>query len=281
VKDPETAKLLAGYATRTLTADEEKRLFRAAAEDQELFDELADEEDLREVLDDFPLRQRVSRLVAERTEPVPALKRLFSFTPWHYAFAGAAVAALVFAVAVRYEFGNPGTAEPGAPGYQVPLSAGLTVIPMREIEILRRSAGDSNADPLSALPPQDAIGASLGLNKDGNRPVYSLGEPMRVGFQVGKESNVVVIETRADGSTVQLFPNRYMSSAAVSAGQQILVPPAGQGDMEADGPKGPRRIRLIAAPTDVDLLKMDLAHTGALAGKVSVVEREYVVGAAK
>ena len=278
MKDPETAKLLAGYATRTLTADEEKRLFRAAAEDQELFDELADEEDIREVLDDFPLRQRVTRLVAERTEPEPVLKRLFSFTPWHYAFAGATVAALVFAVAVRYEFS---TTEPGAAGYQVPLSAGLSVIPMREIEILRRSAGDSSADPLSALPPQDAIGASLGLNKDGNRPVYTVGEPMRVGFQVGKESNVVVIETRADGSTVQLFPNRYMSSATVAAGQQILVPPAGQGDMEADGPVGPRRIRLIAAPADVDLLKMDLAHTSALAGKVSVVEREYVVGAAK
>ena len=280
MKDPETAKLLAGYATRTLTSEEEKRLFRAAAEDQELFNELADEEDIREVLDDFPLRQRVTRLVAEKNAPQPVLKRLFSFGPWHYAFAGATMAALVFAVAVRYEFGT--TTEPGTAGYQVPLSAGLApVIPMREIEILRRSAGDSSADPLSALPPQDAIGASLGLNKDGNRPVYSVGEPMRVGFQVAKESSVVVIETRADGSTVQLFPNRYMSSATVQAGQQILVPPAGQGDMETDGPAGPRRIRLIAAPADVDLLKMDLAHTAALAGKVSVVEREYVVGAAK
>ena len=43
---PETERLLGGYATNTLTADERKLLYQAALEDQDLFDELAREQAL-------------------------------------------------------------------------------------------------------------------------------------------------------------------------------------------------------------------------------------------
>ena len=52
-------KLLGGYATGSLTAAERKALFEAAIEDQELFDELAGEQVLKEVLDEPGARQRL------------------------------------------------------------------------------------------------------------------------------------------------------------------------------------------------------------------------------
>src|SRR5260370_19887331 len=48
----EIKKLLGGYATGTLTAEEQQALFAAALEDQELFDALAREQSLRDLLRD-------------------------------------------------------------------------------------------------------------------------------------------------------------------------------------------------------------------------------------
>lgn len=276
--DPDVAKLIAGYATRTLTAEEEQRLLLAAAEDQSIFDAIADEEDLRTVLDDFPLRQRVLRTIAEKEPHASVLASFLRFRPMRYALAGAMAAAAVIGISLRYQKGEP---VPSGSTYTVPMTAGFAPISMRDIETMRRAATDANADPLSALPPQIAIPVELGFSKEGAMPVFAPGESMRMGFESKAEANVVVIETRADGSTLQLFPNRYISSERVPANQQVLIPPAGQGDMQADGPAGVRRVRLIAAPVDIDLLTVDLAHTAELSGKVSVVDREYSVGAAK
>ena len=51
-------KLLGGYATGTLTAEEQQALFAAALEDQELFDALAREQALRDLLSDPASRGR-------------------------------------------------------------------------------------------------------------------------------------------------------------------------------------------------------------------------------
>src|SRR5215469_4800967 len=45
-------KLLGGFATGTLTLEEQQALFAAALEDQELFDALANEQALRDLLRD-------------------------------------------------------------------------------------------------------------------------------------------------------------------------------------------------------------------------------------
>ena len=52
-------KLLGGYATGSLTEAERTALFEAALEDQDLFDELAGEQVLKEVLDEPGARQRL------------------------------------------------------------------------------------------------------------------------------------------------------------------------------------------------------------------------------
>ncbi len=55
----EARKLLGGYATGSLTEAERRVLFEAALEDQELFDELAGEQVLKETLDEPGARQRL------------------------------------------------------------------------------------------------------------------------------------------------------------------------------------------------------------------------------
>ena len=52
MKREDIQKLLGGYATGTLTAEEQQALFEAALEDQELFDALAREQSLRDLLRD-------------------------------------------------------------------------------------------------------------------------------------------------------------------------------------------------------------------------------------
>src|ERR1700678_258313 len=61
----EIRKLLGGYATDRLTADERRILFEAALEDQELFNALQNEDALRELLDDPVARSQVRRMLAD------------------------------------------------------------------------------------------------------------------------------------------------------------------------------------------------------------------------
>jgi len=58
-------QLLGGYATGTLTEAEKTLLYKAALEDQELFDALANEEALRELLADPRVRQKLLAVVQE------------------------------------------------------------------------------------------------------------------------------------------------------------------------------------------------------------------------
>jgi len=71
MKREDIRKLLGGYATGTLTAEERQALFEAALEDQELFDALAKEEPLRELLEDPAARARL--LAALDDSPLPSL----------------------------------------------------------------------------------------------------------------------------------------------------------------------------------------------------------------
>ncbi len=64
----ELEKLLGGYASDTLTEEERKALFEAALHDQDLFNALADEQALKELLEDPASRQR---LLASLEKPAP------------------------------------------------------------------------------------------------------------------------------------------------------------------------------------------------------------------
>lgn len=59
MSDHDLEKLLGGFAADTLTAEERKRLYTAALQDQELFNALADEQAFKELLSDPALRRRL------------------------------------------------------------------------------------------------------------------------------------------------------------------------------------------------------------------------------
>jgi hypothetical protein len=100
MKREDIRKLLGGYATGTLTAVERQALFEAALDDQELFDALAKEEPLRELLEDPAARARLlaalddgplPSLVGQALSPANLLPRLERWL-WGHAVGVAAVA---------------------------------------------------------------------------------------------------------------------------------------------------------------------------------------------
>jgi hypothetical protein len=88
----EIRKLLGGYATDRLTADERRILFEAALEDQELFNALQNEDALRELLDDPLARSQVRRMLAD---PRPKRRPHFGSRRWLLGVALPAAAAVI------------------------------------------------------------------------------------------------------------------------------------------------------------------------------------------
>ncbi len=68
-------KLLGGYATGTLTPEEQQALFEAALTDQELFDALAGEQSLRDLLRDPAARAQLLSAIDDR--PLPWYRRFW------------------------------------------------------------------------------------------------------------------------------------------------------------------------------------------------------------
>lgn len=97
-------EMVGGYASGTLTEDEQRVLFEAALRDQEVFDALAEDEALKELLDDPVTRRRL----LDATAPVPAGPTrgwLSSAAAWlrrpaHLALAGSLATALLASVVV-------------------------------------------------------------------------------------------------------------------------------------------------------------------------------------
>jgi hypothetical protein len=89
MKPEDIRKLLGGYATGTLTAEEREGLFEAALDDQELFDALAKEQPLRELLEDPAAR---AHLLAALDDGPLRWPRRFEQWLWGHAVGLAAVA---------------------------------------------------------------------------------------------------------------------------------------------------------------------------------------------
>ncbi|HUE04433.1 MAG TPA: hypothetical protein VMR62_33090 [Bryobacteraceae bacterium] len=88
-------KLLGGYATDTLSEAERRALFEAALDDQELFDALAKEEALRDVLRDRSARLRLMEALGPAREPVAGRGWGWLRRPAVLAIAGAAAVVLI------------------------------------------------------------------------------------------------------------------------------------------------------------------------------------------
>jgi hypothetical protein len=93
-------KLLGGYAAGTLTAEERQALFEAALTDQDLFNELAREQALKELLEEPAARRQLLTALEEKPAFVDRL-RAWMGRPVAWVIVGSLAAALLVVVVVR------------------------------------------------------------------------------------------------------------------------------------------------------------------------------------
>src|ERR1700676_830118 len=86
----EARKLVGGYATGSLTEAERSALFQAALKDQDLFDELAGEQALKDALEESGTRQRLLAAL----EP-PAHRAAWWLRPWPWAAVAVTLATVI------------------------------------------------------------------------------------------------------------------------------------------------------------------------------------------
>ena len=276
---PDPYNLLGGYATGSLTRTERDILMEAALRDDHLFAELAEEEDLRLVLADEPFRQRlISELQARQVvAPRPSRLRILAqhLTPrFHFGWltAAGAVAALIVIVLIRQ-----GTVSETSPLAKIMLGPGT--LPALHSAGILEEPGVAERDLESGArtePPPSASDAAIALDRTGAVPEYRPGDRMRIGFRVANDSRALLLEERPDGATVRLFPNRFQSSTAVRGNEMVMIPPAGQGDLEVEGQSGRRTLRLLIFPANIDPLAPD-TQWDRIKGQARATQRDSVV----
>ena len=269
MREIDVRKLLGAYATGTLSPAEERRLHEAALDDQQLFDALADEDLLREALEDPVFRNRLRLRLRELIEgsSVGFAAGLAAWFGQPAVLAGAAVAALAaIGTAVLVTIQGPGGA----------LESGARPSGIQESTSDSSSAGreDGLLDRLweSARPTRGA-GVELVLDRSGDAPRYAAGDRIRIGFSVPRNANAVLLSRSPDGVITVRFPNQRRSSPLVRAGERVFVPSAGQGYSRVAGPTGRHALRLLVVPPDVDPMQPEAVE----GSRPVAVEREYSV----
>ena len=167
--DNDVEKLLGGFATNSLTDQERTQLFTAALTNQRLFDALADEQALKELLDDPRSRRLLIQALKEKQSKATRLEKLQAWFPqrWYqpsaWAVAGGAVVALLAVTVVVHLVGLP----PQAPDLMTDATPPVS------------SAPDSPSSPkprdLPSTPlPDRKVDPSIPPTK---RPVSPSGQP--------------------------------------------------------------------------------------------------------
>jgi hypothetical protein len=142
-------KLLGGYATGTLTPEERQALFEAALTDQELFDALAREEALRDVLSDPAARAHL--LAAIDNAPAPWYRQW-----WRPMVVVAAAVAAVVGVAVWEHSREPKpltVAKVELPRFQPPAATAKPAPTLPPPPEVKRAVPAMNLPPLPAPNP--------------------------------------------------------------------------------------------------------------------------------
>jgi len=102
------------------------------------------------------------------------------------------------------------------------------------VRVLPRGA----AAPLPPFESQQLSGA-FGLMLRTERPVYRIGETVRVAVAVEKDCHLTLISVGTSGRAIRLFPNQFQTDNVVRAGQMVIVPsPRSPIQFTARGPAG-------------------------------------------
>jgi hypothetical protein len=268
---PEIESLLGGYSAGILTDEEQQELFRAALQDQEVYEALAAEQPLRDLLK----RPEVRRELLEALEKPGLLTRVARWFADSRPVLASVAAALAVAVGgfllLRHTPPQP-TASPwspsGSPGWPGVAPIGQRDDRLTRTEMLRR---------LLALPQRRPFNVELRLDRQGELPRYAVGEGLRLTFRAERESNILIVETRSDGAVVELFPGSRSVLPRVQAGIAQTLPPGGFAPLPVSGPAGRRVVRLIALPVGADPETLTTSQLQRLEPELAVVEATYDV----
>jgi hypothetical protein len=115
MRPQDAEKLLGGYATDTLTEAERKALFETALANQDLFNALAGEQALQELLSDPRCRRRLLGLLKPRKEPFYHRLAAWLKRPAPWALAGSVAATVLIMTAIIWLNRPAATLPPAAP----------------------------------------------------------------------------------------------------------------------------------------------------------------------
>ena len=187
-------KLLGGYATGTLTAEERRTLFEAALAHQDLFDALADEEALRELLADPAARAQV---LAALAAPNPASAKVVPF--WKRpGVLGAAAGVLMASLAGLTWLRNPQAPPPARQAPASPKALSFEASPEAPAEPKLERRAPTPPAPKKATEPEAAPPPAAGISADAaSAPAAPPPPPMPVAAPAPRP--VPVVQGNAQG----------------------------------------------------------------------------------
>jgi hypothetical protein len=228
IERDDARKLVIGHSAGNLTPEERRALYQAAFEDQETFDQLMEEEAVRQAFEYPGQRERLLAVLDEQPQTFSSRVWAWFRQPAALGLASSLAAGLMIGVFVARQR-QP---QPDVEIYQE-----------KSIDVQRLGAREAAlASGAFSLPLQNNIGVKLTLDKT----EYRRGEPIRLTFETSTDAYVLIIERKPDQDAMLLYPEGE-TSTIVQAGQTLTVP--------AEGPAGIHRVRLVAVSPDVDPLK--------------------------
>ncbi|HEY2014163.1 MAG TPA: hypothetical protein VGH38_11725 [Bryobacteraceae bacterium] len=221
-------KLLGGYATGTLTPEEQQVLFEAALDDQELFDALAREQSLRDLLRDPAAKAHLLAVLDER----PSLwHQLLGW--WRPAVAVVAMAGLATVAILAVRYGNgpkpvivAQVAKPAAPAF-----------PSRSETVGNRPAETKPDKPAAPPPPRDQLSRTFQASPTGQLKVKGQAETRAEVSEDRREKTATALAAPAapsafggapplPGAAPPLTVGSGLRDAAVKKEVQVTAEPA-------------------------------------------------------
>ena len=83
------------------------------------------------------------------------------------------------------------------------------------------------------------LGGAFGLTLRPERPIYKIGDSVRVAVAVKEDCQLSLVSLGTSGRAVRLFPNKHQPYGVLRAGQTVIVPsPHAPFEFRAEGPAG-------------------------------------------
>ena len=267
-RDLET--LLGGFAADTLTAEEKRTLYSAALQDQQLFNALADEQALKELLADPVVRHRLLRALKQTSASGAggSLSWLVWFRrPAGFAFAGGlAAAALAVVLGIRiYQDSLKQTAQSVATEDAKPASPPVSIPPASQPPSPQiaepQPKAKEDAGPAKEMGKKDAPLDRMTKRERSAPPALQeqkASDPARASVKQQTERDEIQGEAKAPGAALSKSAEEVASSADQKLAARSAPPAAAPEPKQMQAPAGGR----IAATITPALSARALFYSG-------------------